>query len=148
MANKIKQTTSGACANFKACNLLRSDVHNLRTGRITNPNIDLSLTHLNISWVAPEISDLRAYDRQIRADYVSFPRQRRQNGKEIIYHRPLPKKGRTKASPIMELILLLPDAAQAKGLCLRLILFRELFADMWLMHPMHSCLHRLTTVTL
>ena len=114
MANKIKQTTSGACANFKACNLLRSDAHNRRTGRITNPNIDLNLTHRNISWVAPEISDLRAYDRQIRADYVSFPRQRRQNGKEIIYHRPLPKKGRTKASPIMELILLLPEANPKK----------------------------------
>lgn len=114
MVNKIKQTTSGACANFKACNLLRSDAHNRRTGRITNPNIDLSLTHLNISWVAPEISDLRAYDRQIRADYVSFPRQRRQNGKEIIYHRPLPKKGRTKASPIMEMILLLPEANPKK----------------------------------
>lgn len=105
----IKQTTSGACANFKACNLSRSDAHNLRIGRNTNPNIDSSLTHLNISWLAPAISDLRAYDKQIREDYASYPQKKKINGKEVIYYRPLPKKGRTKASPIMELILLLPQ---------------------------------------
>lgn len=109
MANKIKQTTSGACANFKACNLSRSDAHNLRIGRNTNPNIDSSLTHLNISWLAPAISDLRSYEKQIRADYASYPRKKKINGKDVIYFRPLPKKGRTKASPIMELILLLPQ---------------------------------------
>lgn len=114
MANIIKQTKSGECANLKACNLSRSDAHNLRCGRITNQNIDPSLTHFNISWVEPAISDLRAYDKQIREDYASYPQKKIINGKEVIYYRHLPTKGRTKASPIMEQILLLPSDNPSK----------------------------------
>ena len=104
-----KQTKDGECINTKACNLARSDDHNMRKGKITNSNIRLDLTGNNDYWLDPNIPNLSGYDKRIREDFFAQERVKDNGGIQSRYHRRMPKKGPTKASPIRESILRLPS---------------------------------------
>lgn len=104
--SKSQSIKDGECFNLRPCILAQSDDHNTRTGPITNTNIDCRLTPNNTWWAAEDVPDLVALDFLIRQDYYDAVRFT-PNGTP--FHRKMPSKGKTEASPIKEGILNLPS---------------------------------------
>lgn len=103
---RYESQKGGECANTEGCKVHASDKHNNREiENNKNKTIRPELTHLNSVWMDPTLPSLSAYDKAIRKDYYSVEQVDKLGRK---YHRSLPTKGKTAASPLKETILLLP----------------------------------------
>lgn len=109
------QRTGRAGANTGGCKVGFSDRHNERKGQTeeipVNPNTSIhpELTHNNSSWKAADVPSLWKLDQKIRRDYAATERTvKTKDGIFHTYHREMPSKGKTAATPIKETILNLP----------------------------------------
>ena len=103
---RYESQKGGECANTEGCKVHASDRHNNREiENNKNKTIRPELTPLNSVWMDPTLPSLSAYDKAIRRDYYSVEQVDKLGRK---YHRSLPTKGKTAASPLKETILLLP----------------------------------------
>lgn len=113
------QRTGKAGAHTNPCKVGYSDRHNTRNANLedipVNPNTSIQpeLIKNNSSWIAPNVPSLWKLDQAIRKDYAKVERQRKNaDGSITTYHREMPSKGKTAASPIKETVLNLPTNGQ------------------------------------
>lgn len=117
--NRELSVKGGASSNLRACNLAHSDAHNLREGNTRtanhNPNLTIrpELKENNTVWMDESVPSLKELDTAIRKDFASVDhvktvKDASGNPKEVVYHREMPSKGKTAASPVKESILNLP----------------------------------------